>query len=411
MLEYLQSFFALTAEMAPYLLLGFLLAGILHVFVPRRFYTDYLAGNDLRSVCLSALFGVPLPLCSCGVIPTGMSMRMEGASKAATVSFLIATPQTGVDSIAATASLLGIPFAVIRPVAALVTAIGGGCFVGATTKEEEPHVRRSAAAAAPPEGWVAKCRAALRYGFSEMIQDIGKQLIFGLLIAGAIAIFVPDDFFRLFADRPLLNMLLVLLVSVPMYICATGSVPIAAALMLKGMTPGAALVLLMAGPATNLAAMLVIRKVMGLRTLISYLASIIAGALGFGLIVDYLLPAQWFAAGETGHLAHCCHGAAGELPLWKSVAAVVLLLLVAAALIRRRTENQTTSIAMENAFIIEGMVCNHCKAHVEKAIASVEGVSAVTVDLASGRAEVSGTADPERILAAISEAGYTGRKG
>ena len=409
MREYLQSFFALTAEMAPYLLLGFLLAGLLHVFVPRRFYTNYLARNDVRSVCLAALFGVPLPLCSCGVIPTAMSMRREGASKAATVSFLIATPQTGVDSIAATASLLGLPFAVIRPVVAFVTAIGGGSLVAAMSRREPPVAPSAAASAEAPASLTGKLRAMLRYGFSEMIQDIGPHLLFGLLLAGAIAIFVPDDFFRLLADWPLLNMLLVLLISVPMYVCATGSVPIAAALMLKGLTPGAALVLLMAGPATNLAAILVINKVMGRRTLIGYLASIIAGALGFGLVIDYLLPAQWFAVRESGHLAHCCHGA--ELPLWKSIAAGVLLLLVAAALIRRRSNHRTTAIAMENLFIIEGMSCNHCRAHVERAIASVEGVTSVTVDLASGRAEVKGSATAEQIIAAVTEAGYSCRRG
>ena len=409
MLDYLHSFLALTAEMAPYLLLGFLLAGILHVFVPGRFYTRYLAGNDMRSVCLAALFGVPLPLCSCGVIPTAMSMRMEGASKAATVSFLIATPQTGVDSIAATASLLGLPFALLRPVVALLTAVGGGWLVGATAKPEETCSRRSGAADERPVGLAAKCRAVLQYGFSELIQDIGKQLLLGLLLAGAIAVFLPDDFFGLFADRPLLNMLLVLLISMPMYICATGSVPVAAALMLKGLTPGAALVLLMAGPATNLAAMLVIRKVMGRRTLVSYLAAIIAGAFGFGLVVDCLLPARWFAVEATGRLAHCCHGAA--LPPWKYAAAGLLLLLVAAALLRRGKTKPSNTIPMGTLFIIEGMSCNHCKAHVEKAIAAVEGVTSVTVDLASGRAEVAGTADAERIAAAVEAAGYGCRLG
>lgn len=404
MFEYLHSFLALTAEMAPYLLLGFLLAGILHVFVPKSFYTGCLAGNDARSVCFAALFGVPLPLCSCGVIPTAMSMRMEGASKGATVSFLIATPQTGVDSIAATASLLGLPFAVIRPVAALVTAVCGGCFVAATTQEEKPVARRAEQADGKPAGLAARCREALRYGFSDMIQDIGKQLLIGLLIAGAIAVFLPDGFFGLFADRPLLNMLLVLLISMPMYICATGSVPVAAALMLKGLTPGAALVLLMAGPATNLAAMMVIGKVMGRRTLLSYLASIITGAVVFGLAADYLLPARWFAADAAGRMAGCCHGEA--MAWWKYAAAGLLLLLVAAALLRRRKTDLSNTETMGTTFIIEGMSCNHCRAHVERAIASVEGVTAVKVDLAGGRAEVEGTADAARIAAAVEAAGY-----
>ncbi|MBQ5717691.1 MAG: permease, partial [Alistipes sp.] len=136
MQQYLMPLVVLVAEMAPYLLLGFLIAGLLHAFVPRTVYARYLSGNDFRSVVLAALFGVPLPLCSCGVIPTAMSMRREGASHAATVSFLIATPQTGVDSIAATASLLGLPFALLRPLAALVTALGGGALVGALARNE-----------------------------------------------------------------------------------------------------------------------------------------------------------------------------------------------------------------------------------------------------------------------------------
>ena len=137
MKEYLLPFVRLLNEMSPYLLLGFLIAGIMHAFVPRTLYSRYLAGNDFRSVAMAALLGVPLPLCSCGVIPTAMSMRREGASKAATVSFLISTPQTGVDSIAATASLLGLPFAVLRPVAAFVTALFGGTLVGAVSRGEE----------------------------------------------------------------------------------------------------------------------------------------------------------------------------------------------------------------------------------------------------------------------------------
>lgn len=410
MKHYFMPLLALTAEMAPYLLLGFLLAGILHVFVPRRLYAQYLAKNDLRSVLLAALCGVPLPLCSCGVIPTAMSMRREGASKAATVSFLIATPQTGVDSIAATASLLGLPFALLRPVVAFVTAIGGGLFAAAGTDAAAGDAQdaRPAGCAPLPDGFWAKCLAALRYGFSDMIQDIGKNLMLGLLLAGAIAVFLPDDFFGMLAGWPLLNMLLVLLVSIPMYLCATGSVPIAAALMLKGLTPGAALVLLMAGPATNLASILVIGHVLGRRTLIRYLGSIIAGAIAFGLMIDYLLPARWFAlTGADSAVAGCCHGHDVALPGWKILCAGVLLLLLLAAFFRRMFNKQT--ITMGKCFKIEGMSCNHCKAHVEKAIAAVEGVTSVAVDLPGGTADVTGEFAPEKVVAAVEAAGYSCR--
>ena len=217
-------FVALLNEMSPYLLLGFLIAGLLHAFVPGRFYARYLSGNNFRSVALAALFGVPLPLCSCGVIPTAMAMRREGASKAATVSFLIATPQTGVDSILATSALLGLPFALIRPVAAFVTALFGGALVGAVTRREAPLRGETAAeTAVRPHTFWGRCRLALSYGFGEMIQDIGRWLVIGLLLAGLITIFVPDDFFAVSEQHPLLGMLVVLALSIPMYLCATGS--------------------------------------------------------------------------------------------------------------------------------------------------------------------------------------------
>ena len=393
---------ALTCEMSPYLLFGFLLAGILHVFVPRKIYSTYLAKNDFRSVLLAALFGVPLPLCSCGVIPTAMSMRKEGASKAATVSFLISTPQTGVDSIAATASLLGGAFAAIRPAAAFITALCGGLFVGAFDRRDTEEATQAQQSEKLPSGLAAKLREALKYGFSDMIGDIGKNLVIGLLIAGAISVVLPDDFFSLLADRPLLNMLLVLVLSAPMYLCATGSVPIAAALMLKGLTPGAALVLLMAGPATNMASIMVIGKVLGRRTLIIYMATIIVGALGFGAVADYLLPAGWFSVHEA-HIAACCHSA--QIPAWKIVCGAVLSALLVAAFVKNH-KHTTHTTTMGKTFKVKGMSCSHCKANVEKAVAAVEGVTSVTVDLASGTVEVQGDAEAAKVIEAVTAAGY-----
>lgn len=397
-------FVGLLNEMSPYLLLGFLIAGVLHAFVPGRFYARYLAGNDFRSVARAALFGVPLPLCSCGVIPTAMAMRREGASRAATVSFLIATPQTGVDSILATAALLGLPFALIRPVAAFVTALFGGVLVGWSVRRSDGEAE---SAAAEPERlrrpFLEKCREVFRYGFSEMMQDIGRWLVVGLLLAGAITIFVPDDFFAVTGQPPLLEMLLVLGLSIPMYLCATGSVPIAAALMLKGLSPGAALVLLMAGPATNIAAILVVGKVLGRRTLWLYLAAIIVGAVGFGLAIDMLLPAGWFQPRAFAACAGHCTGAA--VPWWKAASSGLFLLLLVAALVRRFRKSSNDK-HMENRFKIEGMMCNHCKAQVERALSRVEGVTAVEVDLAAGTARVEGRFETEKILSAVRELGY-----
>ena len=404
MKEYLIPFVRLLNEMSPYLLLGFLIAGIMHAFVPRTLYSRYLAGNDFRSAASAALLGVPLPLCSCGVIPTAMSMRREGASKAATVSFLISTPQTGVDSIAATASLLGLPFAVLRPVAAFVTALFGGTLAGALSSgEESVGGVHTAADSDRPKSFAGKCRLALRYGFVDMMQDIGRWLVLGLLIAGLITIFLPDDFFARFGDYPLMNMAIVLLLSIPMYLCATGSVPVAAALMLKGLSPGAALVLLMAGPATNMAAILVIGKVLGRKTLIVYLLSIIVGAVAFGLAVDMLLPAEWFSA--VSHGEFCSHCTTGS-QWWKTVSSVLFVVLLVAAYVRKYYFKTDKSMNNERVYAIKGMMCNHCKANVERVIAAVAGVERVEVDLSDGTASVDGAAECDEIIAAVTGAGY-----
>jgi hypothetical protein len=395
-------------EMSPYLLLGFGFAGILHAFVPARIYRRYLGKADFRSVLWAALIGVPLPLCSCGVIPTAMSLRKEGASRGATTSFLISTPQTGLDSILATVALLGVPFAIMRPVAALVTGLLGGLLVNALTRREPDENNCSSQCAseqAMSKGFGARLLEALRYGFVDMIQDIGRWLIIGLVIAGLITVFVPDDFFLKYAGTPLASMAVVLAISIPMYVCATGSIPIAAALMLKGITPGAALVLLMAGPASNMASMLVIRKVMGRKTMWIYLLSITLGAIGFGLIIDYLLPVEWFTQSIVQSHA-CCH----EQPaIFKVICSVVLGLLLIYALIKRFTENKETTMD-KREFKVDGMMCNHCRANVENAIKSVEGVTDVTVDLASGIASVQGSASDESIISVITERGYAAKR-
>lgn len=355
--------FALINEMSPYLLLGFLLAGLMHAFIPGMVYSRYLSGHGFRSVLYGALFGIPLPLCSCGVIPTAMSLRKEGASKGATVSFLIATPETGVDSILATYSLLGLPFAVIRPIAACCNALLGGMMVNklgdphATSAEEKCEEKETASCCchhhhyehhehnhhehhehhSKVEGQksnaIDKLKEALNFGFVEMMEDIGKWLVIGLIIAGLITVFVPDSFFTVFKGNTLMSMILVLCIALPMYICATGSIPIAVALMLKGLTPGAALVLLMAGPACNMASILVINKVLGKKTMIVYLLSIIIMAIGWGCFVDFCLPREWFQTALTSGV--CCED---EGTSWFNIGCtIVLALLLLNALWRHLT--------------------------------------------------------------------------
>ncbi|OYP53909.1 hypothetical protein CIK99_14720 [Prevotella sp. P5-92] len=325
---------SLINEMSPYLLLGFFFAGVMHAFIPGMVYNRYLGGKGFKSVFYGALFGIPLPLCSCGVLPTAMSLRKQGASKGATASFLISTPETGVDSIIATYSVLGLPFAVIRPVAAFCNAIMGGWLINKFgDKDEVVPVDASAKTCCchhkqeetHHEGFLGKMREALRFGFVEMIEDIGKWLVIGLVIAGLITVFVPDEFFALFRGNTQLSMLLVLCIAIPMYICATGSIPIAVALMMKGLTPGAALVLLMAGPACNMASILVINKTLGRKSLVLYLVSIITMAILWGHVVDYLLPAEWFQMALS--VGRCCIEESTSWLNWSSTIVLGILLL------------------------------------------------------------------------------------
>ena len=414
----MQDVIDLINEMSPYLLLGFLIAGVMHVFIPGRFYTKYLSGRSFRSVLSAALFGVPLPLCSCGVIPTAMSLRREGASKGAVVSFLIATPQTGVDSIFATYSLMGLPFALVRPIAAFLTALLGGVFVNAldtsVQQESQPVAAQHCETERKRSLW-QKLIDVLRFGFVEMMEDIGKWLVVGLIVAGLITVFVPNEFFAVFKDNTFLSMLLVLCISIPMYLCATGSIPIAVALMVKGLTPGAALVLLMAGPACNFASILVINKVLGRRTLICYLAAIIVGAVGFGYGIDYLLPREWF----TSHLVgshDCCHEEAG----WFQWACTGLLFLLLLNVLRLRLSGHGhdhhgdhcgccgEEDSCVHEFTVQGMNCNHCRMNVEKAVGGIAGISDVKVDLQSGRMTVAGTdVDAEKIRDAVESIGFS----
>ena len=410
----MKEIFDLINGMAPYLLLGFFLAGVMHVFVPQTLYRRYLGGHSFRAVLNAALLGIPLPLCSCGVIPTAMSLRKEGASKGATVSFLISTPQTGVDSIIATYSLMGLPFALIRPLVALVTSLLGGCLVNKLDDKESPEVQQGASSVAEDvaqKSFVQRMKSAFRYAFVEMMQDIGRWLLLGLVVAGLITVFVPDSFFALFADKPLLSMLLVLVFAVPMYLCATGSIPIAVALILKGLSPGTALVLLMAGPAVNVASMLVISKVMGKKTLALYLLSIVSGAIFFGLGIDYLLPREWFATPLA--YIHDCHEHGMS---WFNLSClVVLLLLLATAFIQSYRKPQTCGCHGGCAchdeekvwtVTVKGMSCNHCKANVEKAILKVEGVGRVDINLSDGQTVIYGTFDKDNVRKSVEAIGF-----
>lgn len=411
-MEFLYSLINMMAEMAPYLLLGFLIAGVLYAFVPGGFYRNHLSHPGAWSVIKAALIGVPLPLCSCGVLPTAVSLRRNGASRGAATSFLIATPQTGIDSIAATYSLLGLAFAIIRPVAALVTAFIGGMLVNRDEKACDSDVNMEVDTIDAPasDSLGGKIRDALRYGYVDMIQNIGKWLIIGLVIAAAITVFVPDGFFTFFADYPLLSMISVVIVAVPMYVCSTGSIPIALSLMLKGLSPGAAFVLLMAGPAANLASIIIVSKSLGKKAAAIYLGTIVAGAIVIGLCIDYFMPREWFTMRMVAQNANC-HLHVGLFP---GICSVILVILLINALIDRykphKKDETNKTDEMENAetsIVVKGMTCGHCKAMVEKNLSKLQGVVSVTVDLTSGVTKIKGNPDSKEIREVIEDLGFT----
>jgi len=340
-MEYLLSimadFWSTVADMSPYLLFGFLVAGLLSVLMSQEAVTRHLGGRGPWPLIKASVLGVPLPLCSCGVIPVSMSLHQKGASKGAAISFLLSTPQTGVDSIFVTLSLLGPVFAVFRPVVALITGLIGGTLVNVFDKT-------SAQPASDPEESAPKtcCHAskqqsritrAFKYGFLTLPRDIGRAMLVGLLLAAIISALIPDDFFAEYLGHGFLPLLVMMVLGIPVYVCATASVPVAAALILKGLSPGAALVFLMTGPATNAASLVTIAKTLGLRTAVIYLLTVAGCALGSGVVLDALAMSL-----DVGDIGHCTW----MLPAWlKTVSALVLFAVLGYALVTKALAKKT----------------------------------------------------------------------
>ncbi len=385
-LTFLKDFGTILSEMSPFLLLGFFFAGLLYAFIPKHRIEKYFNGSPFRSSVLAAIFGIPLPLCSCGVIPTGAAFYKNGASKGGTVSFLIATPQTGVDSILATFSLMGLPFAIMRPIAALVSGVTGGLITSTITKNE-PQIEEYHESEAKAKNLRQKISDVFRYGFVEFIQDISKWLVIGLILAAIISSLIPNEFFEVLNMPPIVQMLVILIISIPLYICATGSIPLAAILILKGISPGAALVLLMAGPATNAATITMIGKVLGKKSLFAYLGSIIVGALTFGLIIDYVLPTDWFTQITNQHIGH---EHTGNLSWWQISSGIVLAGLIINGVFQKKLsikkDSNNTQINYTTMDVhtikVEGMTCNHCKANVENNLEKLSFIDSAKVNLA-----------------------------
>ena len=287
---FVKGFWDTLAEMSPYLLFGFLVAGVLSVFISAELVEKHLGRTGIWPLLKASAFGVPLPLCSCGVIPVSMSLRKHGAGKGATIAFLLSTPQTGVDSILVTLSLLGPVYAIFRPVAALITGLIGGGLVQLSDPEPPEAIQPVCTDACCNEKeHKSKIIRALEHGFITLPADIGKAMFAGLIIAAVISAVVPDDFFAPLLGGGIFAMIVMMALGIPVYVCATASVPVAAALIAKGVSPGVAMVFLMTGPATNAAAFMTIWSVLGKRTAITYIITVAGCAVAAGLILDRIV--------------------------------------------------------------------------------------------------------------------------
>jgi len=411
LLGILKEIWTLLGDMAPYLLFGFLIAGILNTVIPKNKIYTHFSGRLFWSNVKASLFGVPLPLCSCGVIPVAAYLRKEGAGKGSTISFLSSTPTTGVDSILATYSLLGPIYAIIRPVAAFFAGIFGGTLTNIIDKttddnaipqegfscnlcsETEPHTHK----------FYEKVKAVIRYGFFDLIEDVAKWILIGIVIGAVISFLVPDNFVVRYFGNPLFAYPIMLIISIPMYVCATGSIPIAASLILKGMTPGAGLIFLIAGPATNAATISFVGGKLGKKPLIAYLISIIVTGLLFGFLVDHL----WNLSGKNIGIFT---GGMKMLPAWiKTGSAVLLIILILRAFLLKFFMNKKINIQdenMENIYNVPDMSCKHCVMSIENEIKKVSGVKKIDISLADKRVKVIGEYKRDEVINAIKNAGY-----
>lgn len=409
--ELLQEIVFFFNEIAIYLVFGFLIAGILHVIFPEHFITRHIGKNNFKSVLKATFGGIPLPLCSCGVIPVAASLRRKGASRGATLSFLVATPQIGVDSFLVTYSLIGWLFGVFRIIASFITALISGIISNITGKKEainrkDTSKKHHTEKTKPTND---SLRQRLRSFFSyiqvELLGSFANYLVIGFIIAAAITVFVPDSFFEMYLSNSFLSMLIMLVVGIPMYVCATSSTPIAASLLFKGISPGAALVFLLAGPATNAIAISSIVKTMGKRAAIIYVGSIAGISILLGYVLNFIT--NQFQLNISHQHQH------DVLPLWLQIAGSVMLLgMLLLHYIRnwffkhkpKRNHAEQESYKSVN---VAGMTCNHCAENVKRAVASVEGTENIIVELDNKKVHYQSKDDRSKdVKEAIEAKGY-----
>lgn len=393
----LQESVNLWLAMAPYILLGMFFAGVLHAFFSEGFIARHLGGRGIGSIVKATLFGIPLPICSCGVIPVAASLKKEGASRSSVLSFLVSTPTTGVDSILATYALLGPLFALFRPVAAFFNGLVVGLFNRIFNPEREAKPPEHAAHSVQTR---FRIKETFRYGFIELAEDIGKWLVIGVLLGGVLTVAIPGSLLTQHVTQPALHYIIMLAFAIPLYVCATGSIPIAAALIGKGFTPGAALVFLIAGPATNTVTISFVYSKLGKRAFIVYLIVIILVSLFMGWIFNLVWQGL---GGDVGLIMP--HGQALP-PTLTAACGIVLIILIAKGFLPKKKGLREEIPDMKYEISVPGMTCDHCKMTVEKAVKQVPGVDRVFVDLETKTVGIDGELRLDEVKKHIRDAGY-----
>lgn len=402
MTEFITNYFLalwdIILELSPPLLGGLIFAGLIHLIIPAGFIHRTLSNRGIGSVFKSVMVGVPMPLCSCGVVPTALGLRKEGASNGATTAFLISTPQTGVDSVLVSANFLGWPFAIFKVVSAFITGMIGGLIAEYADKPssiaEQPNQNFEQTPRTFSEFW--------HYTVVDLYGAIDKWIYIGVLLAALITALTPENYFSDMAlAQGFSGMLLMLVISIPLYVCATGSVPIAASLVVAGMPLGTAVIFLMAGPATNVATIGAIYRTLGFRLLMVYLATLISMSIIFALLFEAMFSEQ---------VAVALHQHSNNL---LGIVSTIVLGLVTAWLFFYRSRQKKIRLQhfVENnmgiTLNVEGMSCQHCVANVKKSVEALDGVSEATPDLDSGKVLIDGdNLDNESIKKAITDAGY-----
>ncbi len=401
------SFIYFFNEIAIFLVFGFFVAGILHIIFPDSFIKKHLGKSSAGSVLKSSIFGIPLPICSCGVIPVATSLRNSGASKGATISFLISTPQVGADSFMITASLFGWIFGVFRIIASLITALTAGLLVNLFFKDKSKPFPADIISQNEKEGMKERFKDLFNYIEYTLLGSIANSLIIGIILAGLIAVVIPEGFFSKYLSSDFLSMVLMLVIGIPMYVCATASTPIAASLVMKGISPGAALIFLLTGPATNIIGISAVHKLFGKKLTALYLVVIAVSSLALGYALNVFTNMYGFS--RIIELS-----GSEMLPLWLKIAGSIILFMMLAwyylktKIIDRKImkDKMNSSKVMLN---VEGMSCNHCSGTVKKALESIENLSSVNVDLEGKKAgfETNDATAIDKALVAIKLAGFT----